>query len=301
MVRQKLKSFFYLSLQGLIVLILIFFLTTNKIYSVECQSDSDLKNKTEEELKQTIEACEQKLDLSRKKINTLSSEIQFMDTRIYLTTIKIKNTEQSIKKTEEEINVLSSRIEGLDSSLDYLSNLLLEGVIESYKRRPLSMMMMLLDSDTASEFLTQFKYLRTTQKNNQKLLIQVQETKVNFEEQKKIREEKKKELDTLKITLDEQKKALDNQKLAKNRLLKVTKNNERSYQQLLAKARVEYNAIRAIVAGSGTEAKLREVKSGDVIASLISGPSCNSSGAHLHFIVKENDQVSNPFNYFIID
>ena len=43
--------------------------------------------------------------------------------------------------------------------------------------------------------------------------------------------------------------------------------------------------------------QLREVKRGDVIAYVIQGASCNSSGTHLHFIVQEGGSVNNPFNY----
>ena len=55
--------------------------------------------------------------------------------------------------------------------------------------------------------------------------------------------------------------------------------------------------FRGIIAGAGTEIKIREVKKGDVIASIISGPSCNSSGSHLHFIVQEGETVKDPFGY----
>ena len=90
---------------------------------------------------------------------------------------------------------------------------------------------------------------------------------------------------------------MDNQKAAKQKLLNVTQNDEKIYQRLLEQARAEYAAIKGIIAGAGTETKLREVKKGEVIASVISGASCNSSGGHLHFIVQDNGSVTNPFNY----
>ena len=66
---------------------------------------------------------------------------------------------------------------------------------------------------------------------------------------------------------------------------------------MLEQARAEYTAIQGIIAGAGTETKLREVKKGDAIASVISGASCNSSGGHLHFIIQDNGAVVNPFAY----
>jgi murein DD-endopeptidase MepM/ murein hydrolase activator NlpD len=65
---------------------------------------------------------------------------------------------------------------------------------------------------------------------------------------------------------------------------------------LLSKARAEFAAIQGIVSGAGTETKMREVSKGDIIAFVISGASCNSTGTHLHFIVKSGNTVINPFS-----
>src|SRR3989344_3850058 len=244
-----------------------------------------------------IEEYQQKLNQLTQQRNTLSSEIQYMTLQINLTTLKILETEQKIISTQREIEILSSRIKGLDTALDHLSKLLLKKMVESYKNKPLSFFDILFDSQNANDFISKVKYLKTAQENNQKLLIQVQETKLNFEEQKSLREQKTIELAKLEAQLNNQKAELDNQKAAKQKILSVTQNDERNYQRLLEQARAEYAAIQGIISGAGTETKLRDVAKGQTIASIISGASCNSSGAHLHFIVQENGAVSNPFNY----
>ncbi|OGK47826.1 hypothetical protein A2963_03160 [Candidatus Roizmanbacteria bacterium RIFCSPLOWO2_01_FULL_40_13] len=229
--------------------------------------------------------------------NTLSSEIQYMSLQINLTTLKIQETEEKIISTQNEVEILSSRIEGLDNALDHLTKLLLKKVVENYKNRPASFFELIFDSQNANDFISQVKYLKTAQENNQKLLLQVQETKFNFEEQKSLREKKSVELNELEAQLNSQKASLNNQKAAKQKLLEVTQNDERVYQKLLERAKAEYAAIQGIIAGAGTEAKLREVKKGESIATVISGASCNSSGGHLHFIVQEGGTVTNPFNF----
>jgi len=88
-----------------------------------------------------------------------------------------------------------------------------------------------------------------------------------------------------------------NQKAAKDNLLKLTKNDEKRYQSLLAAARSELEAIQAIIAGKGQETQIGSVGQGQRIASIIQGASCNSSGQHLHFIVSQGGAVQNPFNY----
>jgi len=270
----------------IIIFVVLFFLF---IFSVRAQDKTDLEKK--------ISEYQSKLQEIKQQKNTLSSQIQYMDTQIYLTTLQINQTEQKIKDTGKEIDLLGSRIAGLDQSLDYLSKQLIQRIVEGYKKKPLSVISLLLDSQGANDFLNQVKYLKSAQNNNQKLLYTVQETKTNAEEQKKLREEKKVELDKLNENLEQQKVDLDNQKLTKQRILVDTQNDERTYQSLLAKAQAEYAAIQGIVSGAGTETQIREVKKGDTIASIISGPSCNSSGSHLHFIVQDGGSVRDPFGY----
>jgi len=90
---------------------------------------------------------------------------------------------------------------------------------------------------------------------------------------------------------------LAQQKADKERLLEITKNNEKRFQALLAQARAELIAIRGILAGQGKEVEVGGVSEGQKIATLIEGDSCNSSGTHLHFMVSQNSDTHNPFSY----
>jgi len=267
-------------------ILVVFLLVTHHSYA---QNAGEVAKKIEEYQKKLIELGRQR--------DSLSAEIQYMTLQINLATLKVQETEEKIISTQKEIEILTNRIRGLDTALDHLSKLLLKKMVESYKNKPLSFFDVLFNSSNANDFISKIKYLKTAQENNQKLLLQVQETKVNFEEQKNLREDKTIELAKLEVQLNNQKADLDNQKGAKQKILSVTQNDEKSYQRLLEQARAEYAAIQGIISGGGKETKLRDVSKGQSIASVISGASCNSSGGHLHFIVQENGVVSNPFNY----
>lgn len=273
----------------LLTLTLSLCIVTSAVMAQNNQQADDIEKKIIEYQNKLSELGQQK--------NTLSSQIQYMDTQIYLTNLRIQDSERKIISTGKEIDLLGSRIEGLDQSLDYISKLLLDKIVQTYKQREISLFGLLFDSQNADDLLTKIKYVKTARDNNQRLLVQVQEAKSNFEEQKSLREEKKQELDNLVSQLASQKVDLDNQKIAKQRLLDETQNNERVYQNLLAKAQAEYAAIQGIIAGAGTEIEMREVQKGNNIATVISGTSCNSSGTHLHFIVQTGANVQNPFNY----
>lgn len=270
----------------LISVFIISFSFAAKIILADCEN----LNSTER-----INCLEQKVKEGTQKVNDLTTEIQLMNNKIYLTTLKIQETEQKIITTQKEIETLGSRIEGLDTSLNYLSKLLLNKIAEGYKQRSVSLFTVLLDSINANDLINRIKYLKTTQQKNQNLLIQVQETKSNFEEQKKLREEKKIELDQLEKQLDSQKNDLNHQKSQKQLVLQDTQNSNTKYQQLLQQALAEHNAIQqAIITG----VKVGPVKKGDPIALVgNSGAPYCSTGPHLHFEVRVNNSWVNAENY----
>ncbi|MDO8497070.1 MAG: hypothetical protein Q7S61_00805 [bacterium] len=228
-----------------IIVLLLFLLISPRILRGQENQDQTTA------LQKQIADYQQKLIEIRQEKNTLSSQIQYMDTQIYLTGLRIQDTEATIKKMQKEIDLLTSRIEGLDSSLDHLSQTLLERLIEGYKARTMTVFDIVLDSQNANEFINQVKYYKTARDNNQKLLVQVQETKLNFEDQKKIREDKKVQLDKLTTTLTSQKHDLDVQKVQKQKLLADTQNDEQTYQSLLQQAQTQLSAFKTFVKSSG--------------------------------------------------
>jgi len=151
--------------------------------------------------------------------------------------------------------------------------------------------MLLLSSSNINQVVSTYHYLQKIQEADQMLIGRLESAKTTYSTQKV-------ELEDLEQVLGAQKTELDEQKTAKASLLAVTKNDEKKYQELLNQVRAEYQAIQAIIAGSGDETKIGHVNAGEKIASIIQGASCNSSGGHLHFIVsKGNGTTENPFGH----
>lgn len=198
-----------------------------------------------------IACLEERISQLRQQKNTLSSQIQEMDAQVYIKTLTIQKTEQKITETQHEIDTLNNRIDTLDSSLTNLSKTLIQRVVRGYKRKAFSFFDLFLNSENMGSLINSVKYQKTTQDNNQKLLVQVQEAKTNYEEQKSLRETKKKELDQLISTLENQKSALRNQQAQKQKLLADTQNDETVYQQLLNQARLQLTSFKSFVQTSG--------------------------------------------------
>lgn len=198
-----------------------------------------------------ISCLQEKLNGIRQQKNTLSSQIQEMDTQIYIKSLTIQKTEQKITQTQNEIETLTTRIDNLDLSLNNLSKNLIRRIVNGYKKHQPTLFDLFMNTGTASDLINIIKYQKTTQNNNQKLLIQVQEAKTNYEEQKLTRETKKKELDNLILTLQNQKNDLKNQQAQKQKLLADTNNDETTYQSLLAQAQAQAKGFKTFVQSSG--------------------------------------------------
>lgn len=232
---------------AIFVLLLTLFCSTFPTL-INADENEDAQKK---EIEKKIQLYQSKLDEARSQKNTLSSQIQYMDARIYLTGLQVIETEKKIISTQKEIETLSSKIEGLDTSLDFLSRTLVQHVVAGYKGRATSIFDVVLNSSNATQLVNGVQYLKLTQDNNQKLLVHVQEAKLNFEEQKTLREKKKLELDTLSKQLAQQKVDLDVQKVNKQRLLEITKNDESTYSKLLEDARKQLAGFKSFVQTAG--------------------------------------------------
>lgn len=231
-----------------------------------------------------------------KEKKTLRTGIKRFNALIAVTTTKIYVTATQIKSLEGEIYTLSQRIGNLDVSLDKLSGILLKRIAATYKKGKIEPLTLFLSSKGFSELVSRYKYLRVVQLNDRSLIFQMETARTNYEDQKTLKEEKQQELEAAREKLEFQKTLLGQQKADKERLLQITQNKEQRYQQLLAATRAEIDAIQRIIAGKGDETEAGTVKEGSRIATIILGRSACSTGTHLHFEVREGEEVKNPLS-----
>lgn len=237
-----------------------------------------------QKLSQEIQRYEKEIERLKSQTTTLSNQIAQYDAQIKLATLKIQ-------EIEEKILLLGGRIDLLETSLNSLTNAFTSRVVYTYKMARLNQpLLMLITSSNLSEMVSSFHYLQRIQEADRDLLVRLENTQIVYQEQKQTQE-------GLQEGLEDQKKALGGQKAAKSKLLEETRNDERRYQELLAVARAEFEAIQAIIAGKGQETEVGKVSQGARIATVIQGPSCNSSGAHLHFMIVQAGSTYNPFSY----
>ena len=240
--------------------------------------------KTIQEIQQEIEGLEQELGRLKLQANTLSSQIAQFNAQIRL-------AELSIAKTEERILLLGGRIDQLEGSLSALTNAFSSRVSETYKMGRVSdAFIFLISAPDLNQAVIRFHYLQRIQEADRSLLVRLQEAQTVYVGEKTDQEELQEELEG-------QRQVLGVQKTAKASLLEITRNDEKQYQGLLAKARAELEAIQSIIAGQGEENPVGPVGEGAKIASIIPSASACSSGAHLHFEVSRDKAHQNPANF----
>ncbi len=277
---------------GLIFLVFIVFVPL----SARAQDDS---SKRYQDIQNQIKELEGKLSETKNREKTLSSQISFMDNQMRLTVLKIDATQKKVDDLTVEIASLSAKIDRLETSLTEVSDVLISRIVATYKRSPMPTLDVFFGNPTFNDFLLRLKYIRTAQTHDKRLMFQMQETKDNFTTQKALREDKKREQEQLKVLLESEKATLAQQRKDKEGLLLITRSDEKRYQELLAAARAEQQAIESALRLSLANRKDgTAIKKGEQIALIgNSGAPYCSTGTHLHFEVRKNDAVQNPAGY----
>lgn len=202
------------------------------------------------ELEKQITEYTQKLNELGTAKNTLANQIKIITSQVDLTLLKITQTENSIKNLEREINSLTVEIGKLNTQLDQLSSLYVVQIIENYKLQKKVPPFAFLISSRLNNFLEQYKYLSNVQKSSQNTMINMETIRNNYDNQKNTKVIKQQEMETLQKTLASQKISLNNQKSTKDKLLAVTKNDEKKYQQLLVEAQSQLAGLKSFSSGA---------------------------------------------------
>lgn len=222
-----------------------FFLTTPFVFAEDCDPSKCNSNDAGcLETQKTI--CEKKVSELGAAKNTLANQIKILTSQYELTQLKITQTENSIKSLEQEINNLSVEIDKLNVQLDDLSQLFIYQTAQNYKNQKKAPLFFFLLKANLNDFLQQNQYVSSVRQNNQENLIKMGTVKERYDIQKTAKTKKQQEMEDLQKTLASQKTTLNNQKSAKDKLLEITKNDEKEYQKRLLAVQSKLSSFASV-------------------------------------------------------
>ncbi len=197
------------------------------------------------------EFLKSKLTLLAGQSKSLASQISIMDSQINLTQARIEANRREIFDLNLDIDTAIKKIDKLSESLREKTEIWLNRVVATYKAGRTQPLEVLLSSSNASNLLEKLSYLKIVKAHDEKLIVEAQQSKNDYTNQKDIFEEKKKKVETLKKQLEAYTAQLSQEKNTKQDLLTQTEGSEENYQRLLAQAQAQLAAFSNFTAARG--------------------------------------------------
>lgn len=265
------------------ILILLFFLSSDLLFS---QNKTKLE-KEKQELEIKIKQTHSQLNKEEKKKNSALKELEFSDKKINQhnrllknledsikiqvdtineAEIQIKNLQESIIKKPEQIENLKESIVKKKEELTFTQNTLSKIIYQTYVwKNTYNESFFLISSDDLNQLYKRKQYLNQLALNRKNQISKIKKIKEELEEEQKELEEEQKELEYEKQNLinkrdllkqkKENKEALFSQKQSENKILEEEKNNN---SKIVSKIKQNEQYFRKILKQQEKEARVIE-------------------------------------------
>ena len=198
-----------------------------------------------------IQKLEAQIEQYSQEIVKKQSEAQSLANQISIFDLQIKQAQAELDATNLTIGQLSSAIKEKEANIRQKEKEIKEqnALLGEYLRQAArndagSLLEFLLKNEKFSDFYNDLNYLNNVQKQIQDTLATIKDLKEKLISEKEDLEGDRAEQEQLKRIQTRQKTALESSKKEKQKLLDQTKGQEKTYQQLIAKARADIEAIK---------------------------------------------------------
>lgn len=200
----------------------------------DLQQEIGAKNKELQKLEEEAKRYRGEIAEHQERGKTLKTELN----RINQTVGKLKRditiTEQTLKKTGLEIEALALEIRQKELAMRKLRSGLAQLLQALVEKEQYSLLENIFRNKLLSDFFRQVDYIETLEKRIISSLDSVKEVKKTFEADREELEKKKGEKEDTRRLLLGRNAVLTNEKRERDLLLRLTKNQEKKYQELLS-------------------------------------------------------------------
>ncbi|MEK7659136.1 MAG: lytic murein transglycosylase [Patescibacteria group bacterium] len=233
------KSIFLLSF---IFLFLIFNFTLADVQ----QEISDRERQIQELERQKTE-YENQIVEKQGAARTLQNEIFIFDTQIKQLQLEIRTLDLAIQKTGLEIDETIKSIDEALSKIEKIKRSLIQFIRLVHQSDQENLLEILLKNRGLSDFFGNLESIKDSQEKAQVTIKDLKQLKTELEQKQEDLEERQSEQVDLKNIQEIQKREVDSRKKEKDDILKVTKGEEKKFQQLVKQTNQDIEKIRSQV------------------------------------------------------
>lgn len=234
--------------KNLLIILLLGSLSLIFVNQAEATKTSEVKENLKaeiSEIEEQISAHRQKIIILKKEQRTLKTEMQILENQIDKIRLEIRGTDLVIAQTEQEIREKIREIAEIEFKVKQLKSLLSECIRHIYQYDQETLLEIILKKDSLAGFFQELNAFQTIQSELKESLLTIKESKIDLEKEREVLEDKKSEENQLKALQGIQRRALEKQQNEKASLFRRTQGEESVFQDLIAQAQADIQAIRS--------------------------------------------------------
>jgi peptidoglycan hydrolase CwlO-like protein len=213
---------------------------------IETQADKEIRLKNElSEVEKQIAENEKILVNTQNQTASLKRDILILDTKIKTAQLNIKAKNIAIEALGKDINKKQEKINSLEERINRGKETLAQIMRKTNEVDDLNLPEFLLTRQNLTNFLSDLDNFESVQESLKLTFEQIRDDKSETEAEKnQLSRRKDKELDA-KAAIETEKKNIENDEKEKQRLLVISKGNEKAYSALLSERKSKAAQIRA--------------------------------------------------------
>ena len=197
------------------------------------------------ELEKEIAEWQKVLDDTRKKANTLDGDVKILTAKIKEAEAAIRAKNIAITNLSKEINKKNTRINELEGRISEGRASLAQLIRKTNELDSYSLPEVVFATADISEFFGDFDSFFAIKRSLKEHFAIIREAKANTEEEKQQLDVKKNQEADAKYAVEQKKKTIAQSEAEKKKLLAITKQEEKTYQTVLAERQARAAQIRA--------------------------------------------------------